>query len=85
MKAARPDMRPAKLIQLAEAALKARAHTALVEVCRADGASDEAIQRLEKALDIVSIPARELGVSLQGTGAQIRDRILQKRVTLMYL
>jgi tRNA nucleotidyltransferase (CCA-adding enzyme) len=85
MKAARPDMRPAKLIQLADAALKARAHIALVEVCRADGAPDDAVQRLEKALDVVSIPARELGVSLQGTGAQIRDRILQKRVTLMYL
>lgn len=83
MKAARPDLRPAKLIQPAEAGLKARAHTALVEVCRADGAPEEAIQRLEKALRVASIPARELGVSLQGTGAQIRERIIQKRVEIL--
>jgi len=82
MRAASP-LRPGKLIDLAARAVRTGAEQALVEVCRADRAGTEAIQRLEKALKIVSVPARELGVSLQGDPQAIRQRILQKRVDLL--
>jgi len=82
MKAA-GSLRNGKLIDLASRALRARADKALVEVCRADGAGEEAIERLERAFRVVSIPARELGVNLAGSAQTIRERILQKRIELL--
>jgi tRNA nucleotidyltransferase (CCA-adding enzyme) len=81
MKVAGP-LRDGKLIELACRALRARADKALVEVCRADGAGEEALLRLEKALKVASIPARELGINLTGSAQTIRERILQKRIEL---
>jgi hypothetical protein len=82
MKVAGP-LRDGKLIELACRALRARADKALVEVCRADGAGEEALLRLEKALKVASIPARELGVLLEGNSQAIKERILQRRIQLL--
>jgi hypothetical protein len=76
------NLRDSKLLQLAERALRMRAHEALIECVQADQGM-EATQRFEKALRVVSIPARELGVLLEGNPQAIKSRILQRRILLL--
>ena len=81
MRATSP-LRPGKLIDLAARVVRTGAEQALVEVCPADkpGVS---LERLKRALEVVKIPGRNLGVSLNGTPEAIRQRILQRRIALL--
>jgi tRNA nucleotidyltransferase (CCA-adding enzyme) len=76
------NLRDSKLLQLAERALKMRACEPLIECVQADKGI-EATQRLEKAIRVASIPARNLGVLLDGNPQAIKSRILQKRILLL--
>jgi len=76
------NLRDSKLLQLAERALRMRACEALIECVQADKGI-EATQRLEKAIKVASIPARTLGVLLDGSPQAIKSRILQKRIQLL--
>jgi len=77
------SLRDGKLVELACRALRARADKALVEVCRADRGREETITRLERALQVASIPARDLAIPLEGDGQAVRQRILQRRIELL--
>lgn len=79
MRAASP-LRDGKLIMLAEKSLRVGAAKALVELCSADGTSEETISRLKKAIEIVSIPASKLNVEITGSPFNIRERIFHKRI-----
>ncbi len=78
------NLRPSTMIKMAERAIKNGAEKALIEVAIADGAPINNINSFKKAINVASLPVRELGVTLTGKAPKdIYNIILAARVARM--